>query len=129
MTPRQFLWIGSVIFIALAILGFTKVLGPTVADSIFRATWWFDNGESWAYLVLGILAIIGALLLPVSTQKSLAIVVGMVSFLLAAYSIFVSTSFLGANLEYPADTVFHLALGAAAFIAAFHSRTGTVGSR
>ena len=43
-------------------------------------------------------------------QKWLVVVVGLLALFFAAYNIF-STSFLGANLESPADMILHLVVG------------------
>jgi len=61
MTPKQFLRVGGVVLIVVGILGFAGVLGPTADKSIFGANWWFDNGENWVHLILGIVAVIAAL--------------------------------------------------------------------
>lgn len=93
------------------ILGFVGVIGPTADRSIFGDAWWFDNGENWAHLVLGIVALIAAYVLPASGQKPLVMVVGIVALLFGLYSLFIGEQILGANLENPADTILHLAVG------------------
>ena len=58
MNPKQFLVIGGIILLLVGILGFVGILGPTASDSIFGATWYFDNAENWAHAVLGIVALL-----------------------------------------------------------------------
>lgn len=112
MNPKQFLTIGGSILVVVGILGWF-VLGPTADKSIFGETWWFDNVENWAHLVLGIVALIAAFFLPESSQKPLVIVVGAVALLVGVYGLFGTESMLlGANLENPADTILHIAIGA-----------------
>jgi hypothetical protein len=118
VNPKQFLIIGGIILVLIAILGFVGVIGPTASQSIFGSHWWFDNGENWAHLVLGAVGLIAAFAFPASVQKFLVVLLGIVGVLIGIYSIF-TPSFLGANLENPADTILHLAVGIWALCAAF----------
>ena len=112
MNPKQFLMIGGGVLVVVALLGFLGVIGPTPETSIFGSTWWFDNGENWAHLIIGVVGIIAAYVLSASMQKPLVVVLGVVGILVGLYSLFISTNFLGANLENPADSLLHLAVGA-----------------
>lgn len=112
MNPKQFLQIGGVILVLVGVLGFF-LLGPTSDQSIFGSTWWFDNVENWAHLVLGVVALLAAYVLPGSSQKSLAIVVGIIGIIVGLWSISGSQTVLaGATLENPMDTILHLVVGA-----------------
>ena len=122
MNPRQFLLIGGVVLIAVGILGFAGVIGPTEADSIFDDTWYFDNAENWAHTVLGVVGVGAGLALSSSWQRWLTILVGLLGVFFAAYNLF-ETSFLGAELQRPLDTLLHLVVGAWALFAAFY-KTG-----
>lgn len=117
MNPKQFLQIGGTVLILVAILGYAGVIGPDAASSIFGANWYFDNAENIAHLVLGIVAILASFALPSALQKPLVLVLGVVGVLVGIYSIFWPT-FLGANLENPADTLLHILVGAWALFAA-----------
>ena len=44
----------------MGVLGFVGLIGPTGQASLFGENWWFDNGENWAHLVLGVVALIAA---------------------------------------------------------------------
>lgn len=123
MNPKQFLTIGGIVLIAVGLLGFVGVIGPTVEKSIFGDTWWFDNGENWAHLILGIVGLIAAFAFPAGVQRPLVLLLGVIGVLIGIYSIFTST-FLGANLENPADTILHLAIGVWA-LAASAGKRGT----
>ena len=112
MNPKQFLIIGGLVLILVGVLGMVGVIGPTPSNSIFGAAWWFDVYENWAHLLLGIVGVIAAFVFPASLQKPLVLLLGVVGLFFAVYSGFVNTNFLGANLENPADTVLHLAVGA-----------------
>ena len=116
MNPKQFLKIGGAILVVVGILGFF-LIGPTEDASIFGPSWWFDSGENYAHLIIGIVGLIAASMLGASSQKSLVMLLGVVGIVVGVYSIF-SPSFLGANLENPADTILHLAVGAWALYAA-----------
>ncbi len=103
------------------ILGFIGLIGPTATDSIFGNAWWFDNGENWAHLILGIVGFASAFILPATAQRALVMLLGIIGVLIGIYSFF-NQSFLGANLENPADSLLHLVVGAWALIA---SRKGS----
>lgn len=118
MNPKQFLQIGGAVLVLIAILGFVGVIGPTPDKSIFGPNWWFDNGENWAHLVLGVVGIISSFALSGEMQRLLVKVLGIVGVLVGLYSLVIGTNFLGANLENPADTLLHLAVGAWALLAA-----------
>ncbi len=117
MNPKQFLTIGGIVLVVVGILGFINVLGPTADTSIFGETWWFDNGENWAHLIIGVVGLIAAYTLPAASQKTLVLVLGIIGVLVGLYSLFISGNFLGANLENPADTLLHLVVGAWALYA------------
>lgn len=127
MNPKQFLQIGGAVLVLIGILGFVGVLGPTSGDSIFGPTWWFDNGENGAHLVLGIVGLIAVFVLPAQLQKWLVLLLGVVGVLVGIYSIF-QQNFLGANLENPADTLLHIIVGAWALWAALRASDAPMAS-
>lgn len=112
MNPTQFLQIGGITLALISILGFTGAIGPTASESIFGDFWWFDSAENWTHLLLGIAAIAAAFVLPVNLRKSLVLAVGIVGIFFGLYSLLYSETFWGANLENPADSILHLAVGA-----------------
>mgnify|MGYP000692804068 CR=1 FL=1 len=109
MNPKQFLTIGGIVLILLGVLGFF-LIGPTADKSIFGEAWWFDNGENWAHLILGVVGVIAAYSFPAGTQKGLVMLLGILALFFAVYNIF-STTFLGANLESPMDLILHAVVG------------------
>ena len=117
MTPKKFLKLGGVVLVLIGILGLVGVLGPTADQSIFGGGWWFDNVQSWAFLLVGIVALAALYIFPAGAQKSLVVLVGIVALFLAVYNLF-STSFWGMNLERPADLILHLVVGIWALMAA-----------
>jgi hypothetical protein len=121
VNPRQFLLIGGAVLVLVGILGFVGVIGPTAQDSIFGEPWWFDNGENWAHTILGVVAIIAGVALPSGAQRGLVILVGLVGIFFGVYNLF-STTFLGTNLENPADTLLHFAVGAWALLSSLGGR-------
>src|SRR3989338_6313046 len=90
MNSKQFLVIGGLILVLLGVLGFVGVVG-----------------------------LLAAFTFPAASQKVLVMVLGVVGILVGLYSIF-NQSFLGANLENPADTILHLAVGVWALYASMN---------
>jgi uncharacterized membrane protein HdeD (DUF308 family) len=118
MNPKQFLMIGGVILLLVGVIGFFGIIGPTPEQSIFGDAWWFDNGENWAHTILGVVALILAFATSGMTQKWIVVLLGVIGIVVGVYSIF-NASFLGANLENPADTLLHIVIGIWALLAAF----------
>ena len=116
--------IGGIVLVLLAILGFVGVIGPTAEESSFGERWWFDNGENWAHLVLGIVALIAVFAIPAGLQKPLVMLLGVVGVLVGIYSLVKPGNFLGANLENPADTILHIVVGAWALFASSKKAPG-----
>ncbi len=109
MNAKQFLQIGGIVLVIVGVLGFFLV-GPT-EDDLFGSTWWFDSGENWAHIVLGIVALaLGYGSKNESFQRNVTILVGVLGIFFAVYNLF-STNFLGANLESPLDLILHLVIG------------------
>lgn len=127
MNPKQFLLIGGIVLVLVGILGFVGIIGPTPDESIFGSAWWFDNGENWAHLVIGIVGLIAVYALGAGTQRPLVMILGIIGVLAGLYSLLVSTSFLGVNLENPADTLLHLVVGAWALWASWKNQPTMAG--
>ena len=123
MNPKHFLIVGGLTLIAVALAGFFGIIGPTTQDSLFGDMWWFDNAENWAHLVLGIVALVVALALPAILQEWVTLLVGALGVLVGLYNVLGSTMLLGANLENPADTILHVAVGAWALLAWWKGRS------
>ena len=118
LSPQGFLKVGGTVLVLVGILGFIGIIGPT-ADSLFGSSWYFDNAENWAHLVLGVVGLVAAFAFPASLNKFIVMVLGVVGVLVGLYSLFGSTTLLGAGLENPADTLLHLVVGAWALLAGF----------
>lgn len=101
--------------VAVAILGFIGIIGPTSESSIFGGAWYFDNAENWAHLVLGVAGLVAAYVLPSMYQKWLVLLLGVVGVVVGLYSLFspitAGNNLLGAQLQNPLDTILHLAVG------------------
>lgn len=122
MNSRQFLQIGGVLLVLVGILGFINILGPSADKSIFGSAWWFDNNENIAHLVLGIVGFTATYVLDATMQKYLVLALGVLGIIVGLINIIGNTMLLGANLENPADTILHLAVGAWAFWAALKGK-------
>lgn len=131
-SPKGFLQVGGIVLVVVALLGFFGLIGPTPDSSLFGGAWYFDSGENWAHLVLGVVALIAAYVLKApSQQKWLVIVVGIIGILFGVYSLFgpvtEGVTFMGAALQNPMDTILHLAVGAWALMAAFKKEPSMMG--
>jgi len=119
-SPKGFLLVGGAVLLVVGLLGFFGILiGPTPAQSIFGSAWYFDNAENLAHTVLGIAGLAAAFIFPAMWQKWLVILLGVVGVVVGIYSLLGQSMLLGANLENPADSILHLAVGAWALAAAF----------
>lgn len=120
MNPKQFLQIGGVILVLLAIIGFLK---PDLAGDFLN----FDAAENWAHLVLGVVALVLAPLAIGDLKKWVVVLVGLVALFFGIMGFVVSgnpsPNFYGvANLENPVDNVLHLVVGVWALLAAFNKK-------
>lgn len=119
MNPKQFLLVGGAVLLLVGILGYVGVIGPTPEKSLFGAFWYFDNAENLAHTVLGIAGLAAAFVFPALWQKWLVVLLGVVGLVVGAYSLLGSSMLLGANLENPADSILHVAVGAWALVAVY----------
>ncbi|TSC75414.1 MAG: hypothetical protein G01um101433_862 [Parcubacteria group bacterium Gr01-1014_33] len=114
MNPKQFLTLGGIVLALVGVLGMVGILGPTEGQSLFGSAWWFDPGENWAHLILGVVALIAAFALKPDMQKPLTLVVGIVALAVGVIGFVLPNevpNFLGANLENPLDNILHLIVG------------------
>lgn len=119
MNPKQFLMLGGIVLVLVAVLGFVGLIGPT-EDSVFGANWYFDIYENWAHLILGVVALIAAYTLKsANAQKWLVVLVGILALFFGVWSLLVSSSFGGATLQNPADTILHFVVGIWALCSAY----------
>ena len=121
MNSKQFLIFGGAILVVVGVLGMVGLIGPTADKSVFGANWWFDRGENWAHLILGVVGLLAAFTFPPMAQKWLVMLLGVIGIAVGVYSIF-QQKFLGSNLENPADTILHVAVGAWALFCAFMTK-------
>lgn len=131
-SPKGFLQVGGLVLVVVALLGFFGIIGPTAQQSLFGTAWVFDNGENWAHLVLGVVALLAAYALKDHTQqKWLVAIVGILGLLFGIYSLFGpipdGATFLGSALQNPLDTILHLVVGAWALMAAFKKEPSMMG--
>lgn len=117
MNPKQFLTVGGAVLLVVGIAGFIGIIGPTPEKSLFGQFWWFDNPENLAHTVLGVVGLLAAFVFPANLQKNLVLLLGVLGVLVGLYSLVLGNMLLGANLENPADTILHLAVGAWALYA------------
>lgn len=118
----NFLKIGGAVLVVVGVLGFIGLIGPTSDQSIFGSFWWFDNLENVVHILLGVVGLVVAFALPSSLHKPVTLLVGVLALFFALYNLF-STSFLGANLESPADLVLHTVVGVWALYSALNKKS------
>lgn len=117
-SPKGFLQAGGLVLVAVGVLGYLGVIGPTPEQSIFGEFWWFDDVENLAHTVLGVVGLVAAYSFPALYQRYLVIALGVVAVLVGLYNV-VNTQAFGANLENPADLLLHLVVGAWALYSVF----------
>lgn len=127
MNPKQFLTLGGIVLVLVAVLGFVGVIGPTPEQSIFGSPWWFDSAENWAHLVLGVVALILAYTTGPALQRPIVMLLGIIGVLVGLYSLTGYSMFLGANLENPADSLLHIVVGAWALWASWKKPMAMMG--
>jgi hypothetical protein len=102
MTPRKFLALGGIIFIAISLFGMFHLLGPTSTDSFFSSRWYFDTTENCVYLIVGIIALLLAFTAPAALHRGLTGLIGVAAGqrALQKYSLFLQLHFVVTNLPY-----------------------------
>ena len=110
LTPNGFLKVGGIVLVVLGVLGYLLPEGRLLGDSFY-----LDNAENIAHLVLGIVALIAAYTLPTGAQRGLVWIVGLVAILFAVWGFMVAgneaPNWYGiTNLENPLDNLLHLAV-------------------
>lgn len=114
--------IGGVVLVVVGLLGFFGIIGPTAESSLFGMNWWFDNGENWAHLILGVVALVVAYALGSNLQGWVTLLVGVVGILVTLWGFVIGSNFYGANLENPLDNILHLVVGVWALWAWWNGR-------
>ncbi len=125
MNAKQFLVVAGAVLLLIGMIGFFGIIGPTPEQSVFGDAWWFDNSENWALAFVGVVALVLAYTIPMTVQKWVVMLLGIIGVSIGIYSFF-SPTLLGANLENPADSLLHLALGVWALIAALMTKGDAV---
>lgn len=110
-TPRKFLEVIGYILIAVSVLGFIHILGPTASNSIFGSIWWVSYPVSLIYLVTGIVSLYSAYSLGKDIVVPLAFMIGAVGFFVGLYGIIWSSRIIGVNLPGPVGSLLNLILG------------------
>lgn len=128
MNPKQFLTIGGVVLLLVGILGYVGIIGPDGATSIFGQVWFFDNTENLAHTILGIAGLASLYILPTMYQKYLVILLGIIGLVFGLISLMgpvtEGVNVMGAQLQNPADTILHFAVGAWALFSALNKNAG-----
>jgi hypothetical protein len=123
-TPKGFLTYGGAVLVLLGLIGFFALNTESGSPAF-----WLDNGENYAHLGLGIIALAAVYVPGLNSALApyyrwIVILVGIVALFFAAYGFVVSGSpvpntFGLANLENPADNILHLVVGAWALYSAW----------
>lgn len=111
MTPKKFLGLGGIVFIAIALLGMLHLLGPAANDSFFSSRWYFDNVENWTYLTIGIIAVLLAFTAPAAIHRGITSLIGIAALLLGLWAFFFPNASLATHLQSPSDPILLLVIG------------------
>lgn len=120
MNSRQFLLFGGVLLILVGLLGVFGVVGPSSVDpGAFGQWWYFTKIEGWVHAGVGILSVIASFISR-APWRYLTIFLGVLSILGGIYSLLgpvpEGKQAFGMDLQNPGDTIFHLLIGASAFL-------------
>lgn len=107
MRAKQFLMVGGVILLVLAVLGF---VGFKIGETLY-----FDAAENWAHLILGVVALAAYYYAGASAQKTLALVFGVVALYFGVHGFLLQSNtapnyYEVTNLEM-LDNVIHVVVG------------------
>jgi len=111
---KQFLGYGGAIMIVIGILGLIGVLGPTASGSIFGSGWFFDMGQSWINIVVGVIAILSAYILDADARRWITGIIGILGLIVGILGFILPSSFsaiLGPNPENIVSNLFYLVIG------------------
>lgn len=117
MCPCEFARAGSVILIAVGLLGAIGFLGPTASENVLDGKWWLGWTEIVSYLIVASLLFFASRA-PTGIERPVVLCVGWLFVLLAATSLFTNT-LLTVHFERPIETFFYLILGVWAIFAGF----------
>lgn len=124
-TPKGFLTYGGVVLLLLGLIGFFALNNATSSPAF-----WLDNGENYAHLGLGLIALAIVFVPGLNTMfepyyRWIVILLGIVALFFGIYGFVVAGDTSGANtfglanLESPADNILHLVVAAWALYAAW----------
>ncbi len=107
MRTKQFLMIGGIILVVLALLGFVNF---RIGDTLY-----FDSAENWAHLVLGVVALSAAYYANADMQRVLGYIFAVVALYFGIHGFILHShdapNYYGVtNLEY-LDDVIHVVVG------------------
>jgi hypothetical protein len=127
LTPKAVLVYGGALLLLLGLAGFAGVA------SVENTTFYFDQVENWAHLVVGLIALAVVFVPGISTALRpylgrFASLLGIVALFFAVYGFYVGPNpppnVVGvSNLESPIDDLLNLALAAWALVAAWRPRS------
>ena len=134
-TPKGFLTYGGVVLLLLGIIGLFALNSATATPAF-----WLDNGENYAHIGLGVIALAIVFVPGLNTMfepyyRWIVILLGIVALFFAVYGVIVAGDSSGkntfglANLEFPADDLLHLVVGAWALYAAWKPGGMSMASR
>jgi hypothetical protein len=133
-TPKGFLTYGGVVLLLLGIIGLFAL-----NDANATPAFWLDNGENYAHIGLGVIALAIVFVPGLNTMfapyyRWIVILLGIVALFFAVYGVIVAgntapNTFGLANLEFPSDDLLHLVVGAWALYAAWKPGGMSMASR
>jgi len=125
-TPRGFLQFAALVLFIAGLLSFVFRNGVLPIAGEF---WWFDVVEGYVHLFVAMVALLGSLVLSDKHARWLVLLIGIGAILTGLFGLFLPNGPIGtlntfglANLESPADNVFHLGGGIWALYVFYASR-------
>lgn len=125
-TPRGFLQLAFVVLFAAGLLSF---IVPNGVLPVLGELWWFDVFEGIFHFTIAFTALIGSLVLSDRLARWLVLIIGIGAVTVGLFGLFLTNGPIGsfntfglANLENPADNLFHLSGGVWALAVVWLSR-------
>jgi hypothetical protein len=110
INSKNFLIVVGLGSLALGLLSFVGILGPTAGQSIFGNRWWLDTTQGFVHVILGVASIICGFALSSDKQRGAVWLLGAISVIGALVSL-IFKHYLSGNLVEPVEEALYFTTG------------------